>query len=133
MVLHNIDITRNVFRASSHTSIPLDSKTSTQPKYWQTKMFIFYYKNYYISILCKSINFDWISNLWSFLFVIKLICNHFNLIRKYTLYTYLYQYNSSNIYLNMEGTYSSSNFGFVHGPQMWFRIRMVAWWSGVIS
>lgn len=29
----NNNITLSVFKASSHTSIPLDSKTSTQPKY----------------------------------------------------------------------------------------------------
>lgn len=43
------NITLSVFRASSHTSIPLDSKTSTHPKYCKIK--IYYLSNYYIHII----------------------------------------------------------------------------------
>lgn len=42
----NNSITLSVFKASSQTSIPLDSKTSTQPKYCKNKNILFKTKIY---------------------------------------------------------------------------------------
>lgn len=43
---NSYSITLSVFKASSHTSIPLDSKTSTQPKYCKNNNILFKTKIY---------------------------------------------------------------------------------------